>query len=119
MTLSRTEPDNFGNPPFTVWREAHPEIGFATLADAAGDADLVVNADHGEGSIPALEAADNLAAHHGGCATNFLHNISPDIKVPAADRGVSAPQPRPRYRTPATSGVPANCHKVSDLRLKG
>jgi hypothetical protein len=36
--------------------------------------------------------ADNLAAHHGGCATNFLHNILPGIKVPAADRGVSAPQ---------------------------
>jgi site-specific recombinase XerC len=39
----------------------HADLDPASCADAGGK-------------------ADNLAAHHGGCATNFLHNISPDIK---------------------------------------
>jgi 8-hydroxy-5-deazaflavin:NADPH oxidoreductase len=62
-TLARAEPDSFGNPPFRVWRKAHPAVGFAGLAEAAAEADLVVNATNGVGSIAALEAAgeDNLA----------------------------------------------------------
>jgi predicted dinucleotide-binding enzyme len=62
-TLARTEPDNFGNPPFPVWHEAHPAIGLAGPAEAAAPAELIVNASHGAGSIPVLEAAgeENLA----------------------------------------------------------
>ena len=62
-TLSRVEPDRFGNPPFSVWQEAHPAVGLAGLAEAAAEAELVVNATSGEGSMAALEAAgeDNLA----------------------------------------------------------
>jgi hypothetical protein len=62
-TLARSEPDSLGNPPFRVWREAHPQVGLAPLADAAAQAELVVNATNGAGSIAALEAAgeDNLA----------------------------------------------------------
>jgi predicted dinucleotide-binding enzyme len=62
-TLARDEPDVFGNPPFAVWREAHPEIGLAPLAEAVASAELIVNATSGESSIAALEAAgeENLA----------------------------------------------------------
>jgi predicted dinucleotide-binding enzyme len=62
-TLARTEPDTFGGPPLSVWRNQHPGIGLTTLADAAAGAQLVVNATNGVGSIPALEAAGeaNLA----------------------------------------------------------
>jgi len=61
-TLLRTEPDAFGNPPFTVWREAHAEVGLATPVEAAGGAELIVNATNGAGSIAMLELAgeDNL-----------------------------------------------------------
>jgi predicted dinucleotide-binding enzyme len=62
-TLSRTEPDTFGNPPFKVWHEQHPGVGLTGFAEAAAGADVVVNATNGVGSIAALEAAgeDNLA----------------------------------------------------------
>jgi 8-hydroxy-5-deazaflavin:NADPH oxidoreductase len=61
--LARTEPDYLGNPPFQVWREAHPEVGLATPAEAAADAELIVNATNGAGSIAFLESAgeENLA----------------------------------------------------------
>lgn len=62
-TLGRTEPDYLGNPPFRIWREAHPEVGLATPAEAAAEAELIVNATNGAGSIAMLESAgeDNLA----------------------------------------------------------
>ncbi|MEV1143807.1 NAD(P)-binding domain-containing protein [Micromonospora sp. NPDC049799] len=46
-----------------AWAAPHPEVGLATYADATADADLVVNATTGDGSLPALTAAgeDNLA----------------------------------------------------------
>jgi predicted dinucleotide-binding enzyme len=62
-TLARTEPDSMGNPPFKAWQEAHPAVGLATPADAAAQAELIVNATNGAGSIAMLEAAgaENLA----------------------------------------------------------
>jgi predicted dinucleotide-binding enzyme len=61
-TLARTEPDYMGNPPFKGWLEAHPEVTLATPAEAAREAELIVNATNGAGSIAMLEAAgqDNL-----------------------------------------------------------
>ncbi|HEX6256384.1 MAG TPA: NAD(P)-binding domain-containing protein [Euzebyales bacterium] len=55
--MARTEPDTFGNPAFPTWVAQHPEVGVATLADAAAAGELVVNATNGGGSIAALEAA--------------------------------------------------------------
>ena len=62
-TLARTEPDYMGNPPFKAWQEAHPGVGLATPAEAAGRAELIVNATNGAASIAMLEAAgkDELA----------------------------------------------------------
>jgi hypothetical protein len=62
-TLARTEPGYLGNPPFAVWREAHPDVGLKTAAAAASEAELIVNATNGEGSIAMLELAgeDNLS----------------------------------------------------------
>lgn len=56
-TLARTEPNYLGNPPFAVWRETHPDVGLSTVANAAADAELIVNATNGEGSIAMLESA--------------------------------------------------------------
>jgi 8-hydroxy-5-deazaflavin:NADPH oxidoreductase len=62
-TLARTEPDTFGNPPFSAWLEQNPRVEMVTLAEAAAGAELVVNATNGVGSLEALEAAgeENLA----------------------------------------------------------
>lgn len=62
-TMGRTEPDSFGNPPFSEWAAQHPDIAVATFAEAAAGAEWVVNATNGAGSIAALETAGetNLA----------------------------------------------------------
>jgi predicted dinucleotide-binding enzyme len=62
-TLARTEPDGMGNPPFGAWADAHSQVRLATFADAAADAELVVNATSGAASISTLTAAgrENLA----------------------------------------------------------
>ncbi|MCZ7533873.1 MAG: NAD(P)-binding domain-containing protein [Acidimicrobiia bacterium] len=56
-TMGRTEPDSFGNPPFSEWAAQHTNIAVATFAEAAAGAAWVVNATNGAGSIAALEAA--------------------------------------------------------------
>ena len=61
-TLSRTDPDQYGNPPFDAWQEEHPEVRLGTFAEAAAHGDMVVNATAGAVSLEALEQAgeDNL-----------------------------------------------------------
>ncbi|TDD65612.1 NADP oxidoreductase [Jiangella aurantiaca] len=56
-TMSRTEPDQLGNPPFPAWHERHAGIRLDTYADAAAAAELVVNATPGSVSLDVLEAA--------------------------------------------------------------
>ncbi|PZF81836.1 NADPH-dependent F420 reductase [Jiangella anatolica] len=56
-TMSRTEPDQLGNPPFPAWRERHPGVRLDTYADAAAVAELVVNATPGTVTLEVLEAA--------------------------------------------------------------
>lgn len=56
-TLARTDPDAWGSPAFSVWREAHPEVGLGTFAEAAAQCELVVNATNGAGSLAALTLA--------------------------------------------------------------
>lgn len=62
-TLARTEPDAYGGPPVRDWLEQHPNVPLVTFAEAATDADMVVNATNGSASLIALAAAgaDNLA----------------------------------------------------------
>ncbi len=62
-TVSRSEPDALGNPAFPVWQAAHPAVRLASFAEAAADAELVINATGGAGSLQALTQAGaaNLA----------------------------------------------------------
>ncbi|MGV1007239.1 MAG: NADPH-dependent F420 reductase [Dermatophilaceae bacterium] len=62
-TLARTDPDAMGNPAYQHWALEHPEVRLATYAQAAADAELVVNATSGGASLEALAAAGaaNLA----------------------------------------------------------
>jgi predicted dinucleotide-binding enzyme len=61
-TMARTEPDAMGNPPYAAWAAAHPAVRLAGFAEAAADAELIVNATPGGVSIGVLESAgrDNL-----------------------------------------------------------
>lgn len=63
VTMARTDPDGFGNPPYATWATDHPAVGLATFAEAAAGASVIVNATEGLASLAALgEAGDsNLA----------------------------------------------------------
>ena len=63
-TLSRTEPDQYGNPPFGTWQQEHPDVRLSTFAEAAAHGEIVVNSTAGAVSLEALEMAgeDNLNA---------------------------------------------------------
>ena len=50
-TMARTEPGPMGSPPFAAWRETHPDVALETAAVAAAEAQLIVNATNGAGSI--------------------------------------------------------------------
>ena len=56
-TLSRTDPDQYGDPPFGAWQQEHPEVRLGTFAEAAAHGDMVVNATAGAVSLEALEQA--------------------------------------------------------------
>ncbi len=62
-TLAREEPDAMGNPPYAQWQRENAAIDLKPYAQAATDAELVVNATSGAGSLAALSAAgsDSLA----------------------------------------------------------
>jgi 8-hydroxy-5-deazaflavin:NADPH oxidoreductase len=57
-TLSRTEPDQYGNPPFSTWQQEHPEAKLGTFGEAAAHGEMVVNATAGVVSLEVLELAD-------------------------------------------------------------
>jgi hypothetical protein len=61
-TLSRTEPDAYGNLPFGAWQEEHPEVKLGTFEEAAAHGEMVVNATAGTVSLDVMELAgeDNL-----------------------------------------------------------
>jgi predicted dinucleotide-binding enzyme len=61
-TMSRTEPDAYGNPPFSAWQEERPEVRLARFGEAAAHGEMVVNATAGAVSLEVLELAgeDNL-----------------------------------------------------------
>jgi predicted dinucleotide-binding enzyme len=56
-TASRAEPDTYGNPPFSVWQEEHPEVRLATFSEASAHGEIVVNATSGTVSLKVLELA--------------------------------------------------------------
>lgn len=62
-TMARTGSDAMGNPSYSDWALAHPQVTLATFAEAAASAELVTNATSGEASLAALQSAgrENLA----------------------------------------------------------
>src|SRR5918911_3181876 len=62
-TLSRTEPDQYGNPPFSTWQQEHPEVKLGSFGEAATRGEVVVNATAGAVSLEVLEQADEENLH--------------------------------------------------------
>ena len=62
-TSARTEPDAMGTAPFATWHADHADVTLATYAEAAGGAELVVNATNGAAALEVLglAGAENLA----------------------------------------------------------
>ena len=56
-TMANREPNQYGLPAFSIWREQHPEVKVGTFADAAGHGEVVINATNGMGSLAALAQA--------------------------------------------------------------
>jgi predicted dinucleotide-binding enzyme len=51
-TVSRTEPDAYGHPPFSAWQEEHPEVRLGTFSEAAAHGEMVVNVRSGGRAQP-------------------------------------------------------------------
>ena len=57
-TLARTDGDMYGNPPFRVWHEEHPQVRLGSFGEAAAHGEIVVNATAGGVSLHALRLAE-------------------------------------------------------------
>lgn len=89
-TMTRIDPDAFGNPPFSEWASQHPDVSLANLAEAAAGSELIVNATNGAASVEALEEAgeENLAGKVLIDVANpldFSHGMPPSLFVANTD----------------------------------
>lgn len=55
-TLTRNEPDDWGNPGFADWHKARNAIELVPFSEVADDTDLVINALSGHGTLAGLKA---------------------------------------------------------------
>lgn len=62
-TMSRTEPDAMGNPPYSTWQAEHRDVALLPFAEAAARGEVVINATSGDRSLDVLRlaGADHLA----------------------------------------------------------
>jgi predicted dinucleotide-binding enzyme len=54
-TLARNEPQPFGGPPFSAWLAQNPQAKVKPFSEAAGRAELVINATNGLASLEVLQ----------------------------------------------------------------
>jgi predicted dinucleotide-binding enzyme len=70
-TMARTEPGGFGTEPYPRWQAGHARIRLLSFADAAGFAELLVNATFGASAMAVL-----VAAGEAGLAGKVLIDVS-------------------------------------------
>jgi 8-hydroxy-5-deazaflavin:NADPH oxidoreductase len=56
-TLARTEPDGYGNPPFSEWKKQRPQVRLGTFQEAAAHGEILFNTTAGVASLSALNQA--------------------------------------------------------------
>jgi len=61
-TLARSEPDGYGNPPFSEWKKQRPQVKLGAFQEAAAFGEILFNATAGVASLAALNqaGAENL-----------------------------------------------------------
>src|SRR5437867_12869157 len=57
-TLSKTKPDEIGNPPFSVWHKENSKVKLATFADAAKHGEIIFEAIKGEMAVKTLKTLE-------------------------------------------------------------
>jgi 8-hydroxy-5-deazaflavin:NADPH oxidoreductase len=55
-TVSRATQDAYGNPPWSAWSAEHPRVALPMFAEAAGAAEVLVNATSGTASVSVFSA---------------------------------------------------------------
>jgi 8-hydroxy-5-deazaflavin:NADPH oxidoreductase len=89
-TASRAEPDTYGNPPFSVWQEEHPEVKLGTFSEASAHGEMVVNATSGTVSLRVLELASETNLNGKilidvGNPLDFSQGMPPTLSVSNSD----------------------------------
>jgi predicted dinucleotide-binding enzyme len=89
-TLARDEPDGYGNPPFRIWHQQHPDVKLGSFAEAAAHGELVVNATAGGASLDALGLAgeanlDGKVLVDIANALDFSRGMPPSLLVANTD----------------------------------
>jgi 8-hydroxy-5-deazaflavin:NADPH oxidoreductase len=56
-TMARSDPDPYGQPPFSAWAKQNPGVKVGGYAEAASYGEAVINATNGMGSLDALRQA--------------------------------------------------------------
>ena len=122
-TLTRTEPDGMGNPPFRQWHDDHTDIDVVTFADAAATGEVVVNATAGGASLQILQAAgpENLAGKvlvDVANALDFSQGMPPRLAVANTDSlGEQIQRTHPRARVVKTLNTMTASVMVDPERL--
>ncbi|WP_457965577.1 NAD(P)-binding domain-containing protein [Arthrobacter sp. D1-29] len=80
-TFARTRPNAVGTPPFSEWHSRNQHIPLETFADAAAQAELVVNATDGARSLSALGSARSA-----NLSGKVLMDVSNPLDFPRARR---------------------------------
>ena len=58
--IARSDPDPYGQPPFSAWLKQNPGVKVGGYAEAAKHGELMINATNGMGSLEALRQAGEL-----------------------------------------------------------
>lgn len=61
-TLSKTDPDGYGNPAFHTWSASNNQVSLLTFAEVAKSTDIIFNCTNGQASLEVLRSAGDLSS---------------------------------------------------------
>ena len=115
-TLARTEPDGMGNPPYSTWAKAHPEVAVATFGEAAADAELSSTRPTARARSRRWSRPVPTASPARCCSTSPTRSTSPRASLPPCSSRTptpsvsrsSGPSRRPGWSRPSTRSTPTS-----------
>lgn len=63
-TLSRTEHDAMGTPPYANWQQQNPAVRLVALPDAGEHGDVIINAANGQHALAALAGVGEVGCRY-------------------------------------------------------